>query len=425
VFRRLIRVFEYETLRYPGERNDVPFTENDFRALVRFNEQHCNRYFTIVHQGVRFSHYVGVLQVGGLTLEILPKADQQSPGEKTKLQWQAVLLEMLEECRLLTVHTGPLASLLTRPGSVLEVYLQSFLDEVELLLRQGLVKQYRTTTGNQDTLKGSLHFSRHLRENVVHQERFFVRHQTYDRQHPIHQVLYQALCLLPRFTVRPELTEQASQLAVCFPRMPQIQVSDRTFSAIRLDRKTKPYQTALNLARLLLLGYRADIQGGNDHALSILFDMNALFEEFIYRQLKAAESTTVRVERQESTFFWAHKRVRPDILIRQLDEEKGAAINYIVDTKWKVLTRLQPDDNDLKQMYVYNQYYLAVKSVLLYPEVHQLGTMRGNFHLSNPFLSQEPSGQIHGCEIRFVQVIENGRLRRQLGASLLAEILAP
>jgi 5-methylcytosine-specific restriction enzyme subunit McrC len=423
--RRLIRVFEYETLRYPGERNGVPFTESDFHALVRFNEQHGNRYFTVVHQGVRFSHYVGVLQVGKLTLEILPKADQHSAGEESKVRWQGVLLEMLEECRLLTVHKGPQASLLTSPGSLLEVYLQSFLEEMEHLLRQGLVKQYRTTASNQDTLKGSLHFSRHLRENAVHQERFFVRHQTYDRQHPIHQLLYQALCLLPLFTTQPELAGQASRLAACFPRMPQLQVSDRTFSAIRLDRKTRSYQTALNLARLLLLGYRADVRGGEDHALSILFDMNALFEEYIYWQLKAAETDTIRVERQESTFFWAHKRVRPDILIRQLDASTGKTTNYIVDTKWKVLTRLQPDDDDLKQMYVYNQYYRAAKSVLLYPEVHQLGTMRGNFHLANPFLSQDPSGQIHGCEIRFVQVVENGRLRRNLGASLLAEMLTP
>jgi 5-methylcytosine-specific restriction enzyme subunit McrC len=190
--RRLIRVFEYEILRYPGERDGVPFTEADFRALVRFNEQHGNRYFTVVHRGVQFSHYVGVLQVGNLTLEILPKADQESPTEESKLRWQRVLLDMLDECRLLKTDTGPAALLHTRPGSVLEVYLQQYLLEVETLLRQGLIKKYRPAEGNQEVLKGSLHFSRHLRENAVHQERFFVRHQTYDRQHPVNQLLCQA-----------------------------------------------------------------------------------------------------------------------------------------------------------------------------------------------------------------------------------------
>jgi 5-methylcytosine-specific restriction enzyme subunit McrC len=204
--------------------------------------------------------------------------------------------------------------------------------------------------------------------------------------------------------------------------MPEIRATEQTFARIRPDRKTQPYQTALNLSRLLLLGYRADVRGGGDHVLSILFDMNALFEAFIFRQLKAVENDTLRVERQQSTYFWANKRVRPDILIRQRDEQ-GGEVNYIVDTKWKVLETLQPADDDLKQMYVYNQYYRAAKSVLLYPEVHHLGSLHGHFHLANPLLSDIPAHQIHGCEIRFVQVAENGRLRRGIGDSLLAEIL--
>ncbi len=418
--RHLLRVFEYETLRYPSERNGVAFTEEQFNALVLFNERHQNQYFTVVHQGIRFSHYVGVIQTGNLTIEILPKADQDEPTDENRMRWQSILLDMLRECSLLKAEPPCLASVQLRTGSLLDIYLEAFLAEIEMLLRRGLLAQYRRTEGNLSTLKGSLHFNRHIQHNTVHQERFYVRHQTYDNRLLLHQVLYQALLLLPKLTNNALTLKQARRLTLLFPAQPDWVVTETTFEAIRLDRKTQLYQTALSLARLLLLHYQPDVRGGTHHTLAILFDMNVLFEEYIYRQLKKAESDTVLIERQVPTDFWAHKRVKPDILIRQLDTR----MNYIVDTKWKMLRHSQPDEDDLKQMYVYNQYYCAAKSILLYPHVSEAKTMYGVFHQPNPFLSHDPTKQAHGCEVRFVQLVEAGRLRKGLGDFLLNSILS-
>ncbi|MBC7920489.1 MAG: restriction endonuclease [Ferruginibacter sp.] len=421
---RIIQVFEHETLRYPGQRNGVAFTEVDFRALVRFNERHRNRYFTVLHQGVRFSQYVGVVQVGSLTVEILPKADRETaPGTEAESQacWQGVLLDMLRECRLLRGVASP-APLHCPPGSILEAYLDAFLTETEALLRKGLVKKYRSEEANQDVLKGSLQFSRHLRENAVHPERFYVRHQTYDARHPLYRVLRGALQLFPRLTGQPRLVGQAQRLASHLPPTAGERVDERTFAAIRLDRKTEGYRAALDLARLILLGYQPDLRGGREHTLAILFDMNALFEAYIYNQLKGVESGTVRVEKQVAAYFWENKRVRPDIVIRTLGE-KAEPVTYVVDTKWKALRQPQPDDDDLKQMYVYNQYYRAAKSVLLYPATRGLGETHGSFRLGNPFLSDDPAKQAHGCTLQFVQLVQDGKLRKDLGASLLKGIL--
>lgn len=417
--KRLIQVFEHATLRYPNVYEGVEFTEDNFNALVRWNERHQNGYFTVVHKGIRFSHYVGVIRVGNLTIEILPKADKSVASEASRAQWQSFLLDMLAVCNRLKTKSSGSASLQSKPGSLLDIYLQSFLDELETILRQGLIKRYRQTESNSTTLKGSLHFTGHLRENLIHQERFYTRHPTYDSQHLIHQILYKALRSIPRLTDTMSLLDQTQALLLRFPALDNLDVTPTTFKAIRFDRSTQPYETALEIARLLLLQYRPDIRTGHHSVLAILFDMNALFEEYIYCQLKQAGNEQILIQRQQPSPFWEGRKVRPDIVIRQLEE----GTNYIVDTKWKVLERLHPDDDDLKQMFVYNQHFCSAKSVLLYPEVHRLGTAQGWFHQANPSLSNDPEKQAHSCEIRFVQVVENGQLNRSIGQTLLREIM--
>ena len=86
--RRTLRVFEYETVRFPCVRQDTPFDTNDWEALVRFNEAHGGRYFAVLHRGVRFAQYVGVVQIGALTVEILPKADRTPPDQASAVSHQ-------------------------------------------------------------------------------------------------------------------------------------------------------------------------------------------------------------------------------------------------------------------------------------------------------------------------------------------------
>ena len=75
--KKFIQVFEYQKLRY-DESGD--FRKHHFDAMVKFNELHQTNHD--IHQGIRFGSYVGVIQIGGLTIEILPKADKNENADK-------------------------------------------------------------------------------------------------------------------------------------------------------------------------------------------------------------------------------------------------------------------------------------------------------------------------------------------------------
>ncbi|GGW48777.1 hypothetical protein [Arenibacter certesii] len=79
--KNILQVFEHSTLYYGRVYNDITFEEKHFNALAKLNQLHNNEYFTLLHKGIKFSQYVGVIQIDGLTIEILPKIDGGSSKE--------------------------------------------------------------------------------------------------------------------------------------------------------------------------------------------------------------------------------------------------------------------------------------------------------------------------------------------------------
>ena len=73
---RVIQVFEFEKLTLYKDWRDRYLEPRELEKLYEFNDNNDNLYFTGIRDGVKFNNYVGVIQIGGLTIEILPKTDK-------------------------------------------------------------------------------------------------------------------------------------------------------------------------------------------------------------------------------------------------------------------------------------------------------------------------------------------------------------
>lgn len=388
--RKFIQVFEYQKLRY----DDVGiFRQHHFEAMVKFNEQHQNKYFTIIHKGVHFGSYVGVIQIGGLTIEILPKVDDSDNPDKNL--WQNVLLNMLRVCRYIPVETLSETQLKKRYHSILEVYFELYINEVERLVKKGLIKRYRKEQSNQTALKGKLLFSQNIQTNLVHKERFYCEHQIYDRNHLLHQVIYKGLLILKTF-VNDTLKDRLHRLLFEFQDFDALDIRKKHFDKIVFDRKNSDYLKAFDIAKILILNYSPNLSVGNDDLLALLFDMNALWEEYIFRTLQKFRPDGMEVSFQHSEKFWENKRIRPDIILKTNNDI------FVIDTKWKIMDRDNPSDNDLKQMFVYNLHWKAEKGLLLYPGTGQVDSDFGTFHYNNWGKK---------CKLGFVDITEQKGIR--------------
>jgi 5-methylcytosine-specific restriction enzyme subunit McrC len=178
-----------------------------------------------------------------------------------------------------------------------------------------------------------------------------------------------------------------------------------------LNRKSEKYDKALKIAKMLILNYSPDISKGQENMLALLFDMNDLWEKYIYTMLKRTENSNCSVKYHRRKMFWNKRYTEPDILVTR------NKVNYIIDTKWKIVSSTKPLLEDLKQMYVYNMCWDAPKSMLLYPlNENKMDSPYGVFHKGRETENL--------CKLGFVSVLNEAKdnLNLEIGKEIINKL---
>ena len=411
-----IQVFEHQSISYSGRYAIPDFHEKHHHAFESYfqkNEQ--TPFFDLIPNGVRFKSYVGVIQIGDTVIEVLPKADRKKKSPASKETWQSILLEMLRTCELLKARQSSNASLKLKRNSILELYFVLFLEELEALMKKGLIKKYKSHQSQQKALKGALVFSEQIKRNLIHKERLFVRHQTYDKNHLLHQILHEALLLIDRLDTGGVLKDRIGRLLLDFPKVDSRKIKTDDFERINNSRKHAPYERSLEIAKLLLLNFRPDLKAGKQNMIALMFDMNMLWEEYVYRVLKKELRREWEVHGQKRKRFWEKKVIKPDIVL----QNRNTGVVYVIDTKWKLPERNKPSDNDLKQMFAYNHYWKCRHSLLLYPSAStESRDMKGAY--SEKILIDKQH-EDHFCSMGFLDLVEYHENKEKLSIAVAVQ----
>lgn len=131
----------------------------------------------------------------------------------------------------------------------------------------------------------------------------------------------------------------------------------------------KDYEQVLLWCKTFLLENSFSPYKGDNVAFALLFDMNLLFESYVYDYLKRNLNFN-DITAQDKTHHLAYEngigrfRLKPDIVIN------GGKI--IADTKWKILSEEKSyngvSQDDMYQLYAYGtKYENCEKMYLIYP----------------------------------------------------------
>lgn len=412
--KNILTVFEHDSIYLEDKLGDVVFDATLLKAMQDFYGKKGVPYYSLLNKGVKFCEYVGVIQIGNITIEVLPKANKEGSNS----DWREALIGMLRSVGLFTIKAPTSTSLKVKPNSILDLYIELFIQEVEHLIHSGLIKKYRKADSNCSSLKGNILFAQHVQKNIVHQERFYTRHTVYDVQHSLHQILYKTLLLLQRINTNSALHSSIGALLLNFPEQTDIRISESVFQKISYTRKTESYRKAVEISRLLLLNYHPNVSQGRNHLLALMFDMNLLWERFVYvslREYLRNHESDFSITAQTSKYFWKPQNgnrstIIPDICIKKTDS--GNEYCVVIDTKWKNLNGYNPSPDDLRQLYVYHEFYNANRVALVYPG--SFSPIAGEYYTRHGDLGGKE------CYVIGIKVISNIReWKEEIGKDIL------
>jgi len=372
--------------------------------------------FTWYSDSAQAQQWVGVVQVSGLQVEILPKIDnptllQQSIPD----QWSESrrnLLFMLAVAGDIPIRSRDIAKLATRRAPLNETLSAIFANTLKTELLRGCERNYKPQEENLRTFKGRILLNRHLLKNTAHRERFYCGYDEYSEDTIMNRVFKAACKILLDVSHTPLTLDTLRHCLLLFEGVSDEAIHDAHIERVSFNRQNERFQDLFNFCRLILQGRAPTISAGPSPSFSLLFDMNKVFERFIASFIHTRVMPGLpdcrfypqAVHNRRSLFQSEGSRgvlpLEPDILIRHL----GQGCNLVIDTKWKKPSlgtrdaRGGASREDLYQLFAYTQRYGCGRSVLLYP--HVPGVTNRDLHILDD--SNHRSGRTV-C-VRFVRV---------------------
>jgi 5-methylcytosine-specific restriction enzyme subunit McrC len=353
----MVRLGEWET----GFERDVTLTPGDRRLAESLRR---DRLLEIdeLRDGVRVKTraWVGVVRFDSFELVVEPKLAASNLG----------LVGMLEFTTGLDAlrRLSPERQLEAAGSDLLNLFGLLLVEETERILRGGLLTDYVEREDEQPVLRGRLLVDRQVRERYAQLDRLVCRYDEHEQDVVENQLLAAALGRCGALLSHEQTRRRARQLhgilrEVCDPDA--LDLSEARTS-ITYDRLNERYRGAHQLAWIILdaLGLKDVLAGGAVRSFAFMFDMNLLFERFVFEYLHVllgSAWTHVEYQRRDRSIVWHETRNRsyatviPDVLIAR---GSGAELNRLpVDAKYKRYTDRKADPGDVYQVFMYSYAY--------------------------------------------------------------------
>ena len=325
------------------------------------------------HECIVWRQFCGVVQLDGLTLEILPKihGKESDPGA-----CKDALLAMLRKAKRLRLFRGTAANIHTRKSSLLDVFIREFCLLLDEQLAMGMPRDYREKEENLGVVKGKLMINQQLRHNLCHRERLYCQYDELTADIPLNRIVKFTLEILLPCAGTGASRQALAELSMKHDEIRSCQITLSDLDKVVLSRATDRYSSILSWCRLFISALSPDVTAGKNALLSILFNMNELFEAWLAAELKPlAHPRGLSVREQSPRKYLAIRtdierpvfQTRPDI---SLIDKRGRP-TALFDAKWKLLSaeeaKLGVSQSDLYQLISYANLYNLTQVSLVYP----------------------------------------------------------
>lgn len=332
------------------------------------------------HQGqpaFKLQQWVGALRLpSGTTLDILPKTHQHGHSVEAS---RDMLLRMLsvtnERFRIAPPNMLNLAQM-----PLFEIVLAYALAGMRAAMRRGLPHTYLAVQEERPSLRGKLLMTQQLRQPPHRAHLLHVEYDEFIPNRPETRLLRRAIEQIKQLSQQPSTIRLANHALNTLEQVPASQNIKADFTEWRLERGYHHFEAVKPLCQMILYQLNPLASGQQVGAMSLLFDMNRVYESYVAWLLKK-QHPRWQIQTQVNSQYLGHTagrkvfNLRPDLLITL---ENGEII--VADTKWKKLQANKAhygiSPTDIYQMLAYSQVFQqkkpAVRIWLMYPHMGNL-----------------------------------------------------
>ncbi|MDE0159615.1 MAG: restriction endonuclease [Candidatus Dadabacteria bacterium] len=372
----VITVIEHESVPIVRSRagGQKGLEEKHADLLEKLEGEIPSKAFSWGHREVKFASYCGVISLGDISIEILPKiygieADDAGSSRKA-------LVHMLYRAQRMKLHETGTAKIDLQKRFLLDIFILHFCKLLRAQMTRGMIRKYVSRKENLKVLRGKLEIGEHIKQNLVHKERMFCQYDELSADNLYNRILKCVLAIMLKEAKGNHTLRQVSELLGRFDAISDCAADAVMLDQLIFDRLNERYKPVFDQCRYFLDGLFPNVITGKKDCLTLLFDMNRLFEEYVGSQLrKEGRVQGIRTREQGPLKYFARLEnsdekvfgMKPDFSFINRKNQ----IVMIADAKWKILDEgeknLAISQTDMYQMGSYASRYGVTSLALLYP----------------------------------------------------------
>ena len=338
---------------------------------------------------LRTQQFVGVVEAGGVRVEIYPKLDaslvkDQIVDENRARTVMANLLWLLEESGYDGLVDAGDASVEESPDTISDLLAWLFARRLRDQLSIGMPHDYLSMHDDLPFKRGRIQFTRQATQLFGRPDMLACEWDEFSPDTPLARLLR---CATEALLARVRLPGAAADLRDALAMLDDAQSVHplealSTSTQIRWSRLNARWRRCHDLAQAVLRGLGRELHAGGTESFVFLIDMNALFESYCARWIEECFRVPVRTQVFLGRLLLREQRSLhqyADFLWR--DRTQGL---WVGDAKYKISTRDDwPKIDDVRQMICYGQL-AAIRE----------GSVPGSLMLLYPSTTDERAEQV-------------------------------
>lgn len=327
----------------------------------------------VTANAVKAKNYVGVIKYKNTQFEILPKLISEYEEEDKLSQEERVeqnqtilknLVFMLSYTKNLDIKSTSSAKLAKTQNPFLEVLIREYAESLFDCLKRLTPKNYIREEDNLNYLKGKLKFTENIRYNCANQAKFYCEYDEFSEDCVLNQLFNFVSICLHSISKDSNNKKLLKFIMNYYQDIKLVRFDKFKCKKIRLNRNQQLFKKPFELAKMFIEQSSVDLSKNKFENIALLWDMNKLFEEFLYQIIKkhiSVDSVDAKVKKfLLKTPSCSHKRhTEIDILVDK---------KLIIDAKYKKIETFDNVANaDMFQVSTYCLLNGLNEAILLYP----------------------------------------------------------